>query len=88
MPKPKPDPAIGPRILQARLARGISTYDLAAVLKVTHQNVQKWEQGKNVPAHSLLTKLAATLGIDPAWLRSGVVPDGDLDWVLNPCDLG
>jgi transcriptional regulator with XRE-family HTH domain len=53
----------GNRLRQLRLQRGLKQAALAARLGVDHTTVSAWERGRQTPAPSSLTALAALLGV-------------------------
>jgi transcriptional regulator with XRE-family HTH domain len=66
--KAKPvDFSVGCRLREARLAAGMSQNTLAAELKVTFQQIQKYEAAANRLSASRLYAIAKLLGRDIAW---------------------
>lgn len=57
------DAAVGRRIRMHRLARGMSQTDLARALKITFQQVQKYEKGANRVSASRLQQTADAFGL-------------------------
>ncbi|MAU99187.1 MAG: transcriptional regulator [Fulvimarina sp.] len=57
------DAAVGRRIRMHRLARGMSQTDLARALKITFQQVQKYEKGTNRVSASRLQQTADVFGL-------------------------
>ncbi|WP_312869961.1 helix-turn-helix domain-containing protein [Jiella pacifica] len=57
------DAAVGRRIRMHRLARGMSQTDLARALKITFQQVQKYEKGMNRVSASRLQQTADVFGL-------------------------
>jgi transcriptional regulator with XRE-family HTH domain len=59
---------IGTRIRQARITKGITQNDLAKMLNISFQQIQKYEKGTNrVNPRSLVT-IAKALEVDPNYL--------------------
>lgn len=58
----KVDKFIGDRIYQLRLANGYSRQQLAEMIGVTHQQLQKYEKGTNRIAAGRLLLIAKALG--------------------------
>jgi transcriptional regulator with XRE-family HTH domain len=79
---------LGERIAQARREKGVrerrdvSQSEIAEAIGVTTANHSRWESGQRVPREDALGKLAAYLGVTPAYLRYGVetttppIPEG------------
>jgi transcriptional regulator with XRE-family HTH domain len=59
------DIAIGNRIRQLRLARGMAQTELGQKMGVTFQQVQKYENGSNAVASTRIQALCDALGITP-----------------------
>lgn len=66
------DLAIGERIRENRLARGLSLQDLAKAIGVTHQQIQKYERGTCRVSAAMLYRLADALLCDIEALFDGV----------------
>ena len=76
-----PDPidvAVGTRIRVQRRHMKISQDELAQVLGLTFQQVQKYERGKNRISASKLFEASRALGVQPGWFFEG------LDWSAEP----
>jgi transcriptional regulator with XRE-family HTH domain len=58
----KVDKFIGDKIYQLRLAHGLSRQQLAELIGVTHQQLQKYEKGTNRIAAGRLLLIAKALG--------------------------
>ena len=58
----KVDKFIGEKIYQLRLAHGLSRQQLAELIGVTHQQLQKYEKGTNRIAAGRLLLIAKALG--------------------------
>jgi transcriptional regulator with XRE-family HTH domain len=56
--------AIGPRIRQARLLRGLSQRGLADKLPVSYQTVSNYERERSLPDSGMLMKIAGALDVD------------------------
>lgn len=54
---------IAKNIIAARESKGLNQSELARLLGITPQAVQKWEQGKSIPKGKRLEALAAALGV-------------------------
>ena len=59
----KIDKVLGSKILSQRIAKGISRKDLADAIGITHQQIQKYETGKNRISASSLFLLSQSLRI-------------------------
>lgn len=66
------DARLGIRVRQLRRLRGLSQADVAQVLGVTYQQVQKYETGKTRLPARMLPMLARMLGVDTELLLAGV----------------
>lgn len=62
---------IGDRITKAREVARLNQSELARLMSVTPQAVQKWEAGETVPRGQRIQKLATALGVSVAYLVSG-----------------
>lgn len=58
----------GPRIREARLARGMRQEELAAAIGVTQPTISDWEAGRWAPRDAVRPALAAALGVPVAEL--------------------
>jgi len=56
-------PKQGERLLQFRLAAGLSQKELAELIGETQQNIAFWEQAEKPPRSDTLPKLAKALGV-------------------------
>jgi transcriptional regulator with XRE-family HTH domain/Zn-dependent peptidase ImmA (M78 family) len=66
--------AIGPRIRQARLLRGLSQRGLADKLPVSYQTVSNYERERSLPDSGMLMKIAGALDVDLSYfLRAPLV---------------
>jgi transcriptional regulator with XRE-family HTH domain len=66
------DARLGVRVRQLRRLRGLSQADVAQVLGVTYQQVQKYETGKTRLPARMLPMLARLLDVDADLLLAGV----------------
>lgn len=62
---------IGQRITEKRIAKGINQSELARILKVTPQAVQKWEAGLSFPKNIRMQDIADALDTTVAYILSG-----------------
>jgi len=62
------DGQIGQRIKARRIEKGLSQEEIAKVVGVSTQQVQKYEYGTNSMRPSRLLKLCAALEVTPHWL--------------------
>jgi transcriptional regulator with XRE-family HTH domain len=82
---------LGERIAQARREkavrerRDVTMREAAKAVGVTGTSMSEWESNKVIPREDALAKLAAFLGVTPAYLRYGVVnADGTPELVQAP----
>jgi len=68
------DQYVGSRIRMQRLLLGMSQEKLADALKLTFQQVQKYEKGTNRVGASRLHHIATVLQVTPSFFFEGVVP--------------
>lgn len=66
------DVRVGSRVRELRMARGMSQEKLGAALKLTFQQVQKYEKGVNRIGSSRLSQIAAALDVPIGALFEGV----------------
>jgi transcriptional regulator with XRE-family HTH domain len=66
-----------------RTREDVSPSDVAAALKVAPATVYRWESDEKSPGEENLARLAAFLGVTPAYLRYGVKPTDDEQRVLE-----
>ncbi|WP_171970197.1 helix-turn-helix domain-containing protein [Falsiroseomonas frigidaquae] len=71
------DARLGARVRQLRRQRRLTQTDVARVLGVTYQQVQKYEAGRTRLPARMLPPLAALLQVDSASLLSGLRPASD-----------
>jgi transcriptional regulator with XRE-family HTH domain len=71
---PELEAALGARIRAARIAARMSQGDLGAVVGISFQQVQKYENGKDRVAASTLQGFAAALGVNPGSFFDGDMP--------------
>lgn len=65
------------RLHHLRRERGMSQEDLAEVVDVTRQAVQKWESGASKPDMGNLIALSRYFGVTLDWLITGEEPEAD-----------
>lgn len=63
--------SLGERILELRIASGLSQYKLAQAMEVSRQAVSKWETDQSSPDASNLIRLAEILDTDIEYLTTG-----------------
>jgi len=56
---------IGARLRRVRTAHRVSQTELAKLINVAYQQVQKYENGKNNIAVPMMKKIATALGVKP-----------------------
>lgn len=66
------DKHVGQRIRMQRKLRGFSQQNLATALGLTFQQIQKYEKGTNRVGSSRLIRIAAHLGVAPAYFYEGI----------------
>ncbi len=64
------DKKIGQKLLELRLAKGLSRQQLSEVIGVTHQQLSKYEQGTNRISVSMLIRLSESLKVEPLYFFS------------------
>jgi len=64
---------VGARIREIRETRGMSQADVGALVGLTADRIQKYENGVRRPKLGLLKQIAAALGVEPAALTDPVV---------------
>lgn len=69
-------PDMGGRIRLARKAAHLTQDNLAAILRVSNGAISSWETGASAPTRARFQELAQILECDPAWLLTGVKPNG------------
>lgn len=75
LPDEAPDPidiVVGGRIRLGREIAGISRPELAVAIGITRQQLQKYEEGVNRIAASMLHKAACTLKVPISWFFQGL----------------
>lgn len=65
---------IGERIKKARELKSLSQSELARLLKIRPQSVQRWESGGAGPQRKRLEAMAEVLDVPISWLATGVGP--------------
>jgi len=68
-------PSVGDRLAQARRGRGLTLRELAAAAGCSTSYLSYIEAGERHPRSALLDALAAVVGTDPHWLRTGEPPE-------------
>lgn len=63
---------IGERIKKARELKSLSQSELARLLKIRPQSVQRWESGGAGPQRKRLEAMADVLDVSISWLTTGV----------------
>jgi len=66
------DVHVGTRIRAQRLMCGLSQSDLAKLVSISFQSVQKYEQGENRVSASRLYEFAEALGVPPQYFFDGL----------------
>lgn len=67
----KIDKFIGDKVFQIRLSLGLSRQELAEIINVTHQQLQKYEKGSNRISAGRLLLIANALGKDIQYFYQG-----------------
>ena len=62
---------VAARITEARKAKDLSMVALAEIIGVSHQAIQKWEAGENLPRANRLDALGRALERQPQWFMFG-----------------
>jgi transcriptional regulator with XRE-family HTH domain len=63
----KIDKRLGENILSYRLAKGVTRKSLSEGIGITHQQMQKYETGKNRISVSRLVEISDFLGVNPCF---------------------
>lgn len=66
--------AIGKRILQARLSKGVRQKELAKTLGVSHSTLSRIETGSVLPTVKLLLRFREEFNISIEWILTGEEP--------------
>ncbi len=66
------DKYVGDKIFTLRLAQGLSRQQLSKIIGVTHQQLQKYEQGKNRISIGRLILIAKALGVEMSYFYEGL----------------
>lgn len=74
---------VGERLRAARLTSGLSQAKLGEAMKVTFQQVQKYERGANRISASMLVRAGKALGVPVA----DFFPDDDIDLQAERIDI-
>lgn len=70
------DVEIGRRLRQARIAKGLTQKEMATSIGLSHQAIQKYENGETRLSLSTLAQLRQHIGIEPADLLPAIRVDG------------
>lgn len=70
---------VGERLRAARLTSGLSQTELGKAMKVSFQQIQKYESGTNRVSASMLMRAGKALGVPPA----SFFPDPDIDLTVT-----
>ncbi len=79
----KIDQFIGEKIYSLRLAKGLSRQQLADVIEVTHQQLQKYEKGVNRISIGRLVLIAKALGKNIDYFYEGLENAENVEPVLT-----
>lgn len=77
------DKFIGGKIYSLRLAKGLSRQQLAEVIGVTHQQLQKYEKGSNRLSVGRLSLIAKALGRTISYFYEGIENEGAEEMVTQ-----
>lgn len=77
------DKHIGGKIYSLRLAQGLSRIQLAKVIGVTHQQLQKYEKGANRLSIGRLILIAKALGKATSYFYSGIDKEPEAEMVTQ-----
>ena len=66
------DKFIGGKVYSLRLAKGLSRQQLASIIDVTHQQLQKYEKGTNRISAGRLVLIAKALSKDVSYFYDGL----------------
>ena len=78
----KPDAVdvhVGSRVRYRRVAIGMSQGALGGKLKLTFQQIQKYESGKNRIGSSRLWRIAKALEVSPGYFFDGIDASAEMD---------
>lgn len=81
---------LGRRLAQARREmavrehRDVTAAEVAKAAGVSSASLSQWENDERVPRDPALLRLAAFLGVSPAYLRYGTGAPGLVDDLINP----
>src|SRR5258708_24809522 len=81
------DVHVGARIRAQRVVRGLTQSELAKLVGISFQSVQKYEQGENRVSASRLYEFAAALGVAPQHFFDGLdarKPDAAVSEITTP----
>ncbi len=74
---------LGERISNARMVKGFSQKQLAALVGVNKSSIENWETDRIGPRANRLNQLAGILGVPVAWLLSGEESSSEIDLPLQ-----
>ncbi len=77
------DKFIGGKVYSLRLAKGLSRQQLATVIGVTHQQLQKYEKGINRISVGRLVLISKALDKNVAYFYEGVEDPGQREEILT-----
>jgi transcriptional regulator with XRE-family HTH domain len=77
------DKAIGARVRTLRLQRGLSQSELGKALRVTFQQIQKYEKGANRISAGRLQQIADVLKVPVTFFYSGLGEQRNDGWSLD-----
>jgi transcriptional regulator with XRE-family HTH domain len=84
------DVHVGARIRAQRIIHGLTQSDLARLVGISFQSVQKYEQGENRVSASRLYEFAQALGVAPQHFFDGLdahKPNGAAPHVVKPATI-
>lgn len=79
----KVDKTIGEKIYSLRLTKSLSRSQLAEVIEVTHQQLQKYEKGVNRISIGRLMLLSRALGKDIRYFLEQLEGDEDIEMTIT-----
>lgn len=77
------DKIVGNKIYSLRLAKGLSRQQLAEVIGVTHQQLQKYEKGNNRLSIGRLALIAKALGKTSSYFYEGLETESPEEMVTQ-----
>ena len=84
MPHPV-DIHVGKRVKEIRTVRGLTQSNVADLLGISFQQLQKYETGANRVSASRMFEIAKLLGVSPSFFFEGI--DGENTADIAPMDL-